>query len=152
MNRTVLLSVLLTISPGLGADERVESLPSQYRKWLEEEVVYIITDREKEVFLSIETLEGRNRFIDAFWRKRDPNLVTPENEFKEEHYRRLQHANEFLGQETFRPGWKPTGAVFTSFSVSLGKTGGSTATTSWSPSSFGSIRVILHWGCRRFST
>ena len=106
MNRTVLLSVLLTISPGLGADERVESLPSQYRKWLEEEVVYIITDREKEVFLSIETLERRNRFIDAFWRKRDPNLVTPENEFKEEHYRRLQHANEFLGQETFRPGWK----------------------------------------------
>ena len=87
-------------------DERLERLTPEHRKWLEEEVVYIILDREREVFLSLETVEERKSFIEAFWRKRDPNPATPENEFKEEHYRRLEYANKFLGRETFLPGWK----------------------------------------------
>jgi len=56
--------------------------------------------------LSLESIEERNRFIEAFWRKRDPNLATPENEFKIEHYRRLDYANQYLGRETFREGWR----------------------------------------------
>ena len=52
------------------------------------------------------TQEERARFIEAFWAKRDPNRTTPVNEFKEEHYRRIQYANEFLGRETYRPGWQ----------------------------------------------
>jgi GWxTD domain-containing protein len=77
-----------------------------HEKWIEEEVPYIITDREKEVFLQLENAEERDRFIDAFWARRDPNPATPVNEFKEEHYKRIEYANEFLGRETFSPGWR----------------------------------------------
>ncbi len=67
--------------------------------------MYFILDREKDVFLSLETLEERERFIEAFWRKRDPNPATPQNEFKEELYRRIEFANSTLGLEAPRPGW-----------------------------------------------
>jgi GWxTD domain-containing protein len=77
-----------------------------HRKWIEEEVVYIITDREKEVFLELQTVEERDRFIEAFWSRRDPNPATPRNEFREEHHRRIDYANQFLGRDTFRPGWR----------------------------------------------
>jgi GWxTD domain-containing protein len=77
-----------------------------HRKWIEEEVPYIITEREKEVFRELETAEERDRFIDAFWARRDPNPATPVNEFKEEHEKRIEYANEFLGRESFRPGWR----------------------------------------------
>ena len=75
-------------------------------KWIEEEVVYIATDREKEVFRELQTVEERVRFIEAFWTRRDPNPATPLNEFREEHYKRVDHANQFLGRDTFRPGWR----------------------------------------------
>ncbi len=88
------------------SDERLDRLSEEHRTWLERDVVYIITEREREVFLTLETVEERNRFIEAFWRKRDPNLATPENEFKIEHYRRLEYANKYLGRETFREGWR----------------------------------------------
>jgi GWxTD domain-containing protein len=77
-----------------------------HRKWIEEEVPYIITDREKEVFLQLSTVEERNRFIESFWARRDPNPATPANEFREEHYKRIDYANRFLGRDTFRPGWR----------------------------------------------
>ena len=92
--------------PNRAEDDRLEKLSPEHRKWLVEEVVYIILDREREVFLSLETVDDRNRFIEAFWRKRDPNRATPENEFKEEHYRRIEYANKFLGRATFRKGWQ----------------------------------------------
>ncbi|HJS74560.1 MAG TPA: GWxTD domain-containing protein, partial [Vicinamibacteria bacterium] len=89
-----------------GADERLERLPPQLRKWLEEEVVYVISDAEKDLFLSLETQEERARFIEAFWRVRDPDPATKENEFETEHYRRLDYASRTLSKETARPGWK----------------------------------------------
>lgn len=77
-------------------------LPEMYRKWLEEEVVYIITKTEKAVFLKLETDRERDMFIGAFWRQRDPTSGTPENENKREHYRRFNYANQH-----FRPGgWR----------------------------------------------
>lgn len=88
------------------ADERLERLPAEYRKWLEEEVVYIISDAEKDVFLSLGTKEERERFVEAFWRARDPDPATKENEFLTEHYRRLEYASTKLSPETARPGWK----------------------------------------------
>lgn len=108
MRRTAwMVALLLALGAnGYGKDERLERLSPEHRKWLEEEVVYIITDSEREVFLQLETLEERENFIEAFWRKRDPNPATPENEFKVEHYQRLEYANKFLGRETFRPGWR----------------------------------------------
>ncbi|MBS3819422.1 GWxTD domain-containing protein, partial [bacterium] len=74
-------------------EAKEDNLPERYRKWLEEEVVYIITPLEKEVFLKLKTDRERDLFIEAFWKHRDPNHSTPENEFKEEHYRRLNYVN-----------------------------------------------------------
>ena len=107
MLRTLLPAILggVLLAPA-AADERVDRLPEEHKTWLERDVVYIITERERDVFLSLETLDERNRFIEAFWRKRDPNRTTPENEYRVEHYRRLDYANTYLGRETFRPGWR----------------------------------------------
>lgn len=83
-----------------------KDLPSTYRKWLEEEVVYIITPKEKAVFLQLETDREREIFIDAFWKQRDPEILTPENEFRVEHYKRIAYANQFLGREGPGAGWR----------------------------------------------
>lgn len=100
------LILLLAFAGLAGADERLEKLPELHRKWLTEEVVYIITDVEKETFLSLETERERSSFVEAFWRKRDQNPSTSENEYRVEHYERLAYANEFYGRDTFRPGWQ----------------------------------------------
>ena len=90
----------------VSADERLDRLSQEERDWLEKEVLYIITERERDVYLTLETREERVRFIEAFWRKRDPNPATPINEYRDEHYRRFEHANKFLGRDTFREGWR----------------------------------------------
>ncbi len=82
-----------------------KELPPFYRKWLEEEVVYIITEKERDIFLQLTTDRERRLFTDAFWKIRDPTPGTPENEYKEEHYKRIAYANKFLGRETSRAGW-----------------------------------------------
>jgi len=86
--------------------ELLRALPEKYRKWLEEEVVYIISQKEREVFLRLENDRQRDIFIEAFWKQRDPNPNTPENEFKTEHYRRLEYANKHFGKESPGPGWR----------------------------------------------
>jgi GWxTD domain-containing protein len=102
---SAILLALLSSSIAL-ADDRLERLTPDHRKWLEEEVVYIITESERDAFLSIETADLRGRFIEAFWKRRDPNPATIENEFRDEHYRRLEYANRVLGRETARPGFR----------------------------------------------
>ncbi len=101
-----LVIAALVLPLAAGADDRVKKLSEEHRNWLERDVLYIITDKERDVFLSLPTMEERTRFIEAFWRKRDPNPATPANEYKDEHYRRIEHANTFLGRETFREGWR----------------------------------------------
>ncbi len=86
--------------------EKPPVLPERYRKWLEEEVVYIITPVEKEIFLKLNNDRERELFIEAFWKHRDPVPETEENEFKVEHYRRIEYANKYFGRETTKPGWK----------------------------------------------
>ena len=81
-----------------------KELDSAYRVWLDEEVPYIITDAERDAFLSLQTNEDRENFIEQFWLRRDPTPDTPENEFKEEHYRRIAYANEHFASGM--PGWK----------------------------------------------
>ncbi len=83
-----------------------EELPPIFKKWLKEEVVYIISSKEKEIFLQLETDRERQIFVDAFWRIRDPNPSTPENEFKIEHYQRIAYANKMLGRDTPGEGWR----------------------------------------------
>ncbi len=100
------LSLIVISSASAGSDEREKNLPEPYRKWLQEEVTYIISNVERETFLSLSTESERQAFTEVFWRKRDPNPSTLENEYKTEHYERLAYANEFLGRDTFRPGWQ----------------------------------------------
>lgn len=94
--------------PALGNPQKKspKDLPENHRAWLEEEVVYIITPKEKDVFLQLQTDREREMFIEAFWKQRDPYPNTPENEFKEEHSRRISYANHTFGREAPGPGWR----------------------------------------------
>jgi len=102
-----ILIIGLLLPAGLNAKKKsIKDLPEKHKKWLEEEVVYIITSKEKEVFLQLETDRERDFLIEAFWKQRDPTPGTPRNEFKEEHYRRINYANHWHGKGTTKPGWK----------------------------------------------
>ncbi|MGQ9801345.1 MAG: GWxTD domain-containing protein [Candidatus Saccharicenans sp.] len=94
------------VSPRPQKKEKEPDLPDRYRKWLEEEVVYIITPVEKEIFLKLRTDRERDLFIEAFWKHRDPVPETEENEFRKEHYSRIEYANKYFGRESPKPGWK----------------------------------------------
>ncbi len=79
-------------------------LSKTYKKWLNEDVVWIITDEERAAFKQLTNDEERDNFIEAFWQRRDPTPDTEENEYKEEHYRRIAYANEHFAAGI--PGWK----------------------------------------------
>ena len=81
-----------------------QELSKTYRKWLDEDVRWIISDEEREVFKKLSNDDERDQFIEAFWLRRDPSPDTIENEFKEEHYRRIAYANEHFAAGI--PGWK----------------------------------------------
>ncbi len=81
-----------------------EEQEEYYQKWLREDAVYLINEQEKEVFLKLSTDDERDAFIEQFWRRRDADHSTAENEFKEEHYRRIAYANEHF--HSGEPGWK----------------------------------------------
>jgi len=81
-----------------------KELDSSYRKWLDEDVVYIITPEERSAFLHLATNEEREQFIEQFWQRRNPDPDSVENTFKEEHYRRIAYANEHFASGI--PGWK----------------------------------------------
>src|SRR5258705_7626142 len=69
-------------------------LNSNDKRWLNQDVVWIITDEERKAFMMLSNDEERENFIESFWQRRDPTPDTAENEFKEEHYRRIAYANE----------------------------------------------------------
>lgn len=98
--------ILLMCLTAYGLLRGSEELEYKYRKWLDEDVTYIITAKEKEVFLQLENDRERELFIEAFWRHRDPTPLDDRNEFKEEHYRRIEYANRQFGRASSLPGWK----------------------------------------------
>src|SRR5882762_7724178 len=79
-------------------------LKKAYKDWLEKDVAYIITDEERRAFKKLATDDEREKFIEEFWRRRDPDPDTDENEFKEEYYERIAYANEHFASGI--PGWK----------------------------------------------
>src|SRR5579863_1046249 len=81
-----------------------QELKGAYRTWLDQDVAYIITDQERKAFKSLSNDEERESFIEAFWQRRNPDPDSPENEFREEHYRRIAYANEHFAAG--KPGWK----------------------------------------------
>src|SRR5580765_2663665 len=86
------------------ARKTLKELDSQYRQWLNEDVIYIISPEERNAFLQLDTNEEREQFIEQFWLRRSSNPDLPENDFKEEHYRRIAYANEHFASGI--PGWK----------------------------------------------
>jgi len=105
--RVFLLFFLAGFAPlASSATGQKKDLPPLYKKWLEEEVVYIISPLEKQVFGKLQTDRERDLFIEAFWRQRDPTPGTMENEFKTEHFRRINYANYYLGRQSPLPGWR----------------------------------------------
>lgn len=81
-----------------------KELETPYKKWLNEDVGYIISDEERKAFKNMQTDEERQQFVEGFWLRRDPTPDTEENEFKEEHYRRIAYTNEHYASGI--PGWK----------------------------------------------
>ena len=81
-----------------------QELKGPYKTWLNEDVPWIITDQERAAFKSLSNDEERDAFIEQFWLRRNPNPDSPENEFREEHYRRIAYANEHFAAG--KPGWK----------------------------------------------
>jgi len=81
-----------------------KELASAYDSWEKTDVAYIITDEERQAFHRLSNDEERDSFIEQFWLRRDPTPDTEENEFKEEHYRRIAYANERFASGI--PGWK----------------------------------------------
>ena len=79
-------------------------LKKAYKDWLDKDVTYIITDEERKAFKKLATDDEREKFIEEFWRRRDPDPDTDENEFKEEYYERSAYANEHFASGV--PGWR----------------------------------------------
>src|SRR6266536_787361 len=114
--RLTLFLSFLVASPLLFAQESRPQDPSEkprnvkpelkkaYKDWLEKDVTYVITDEERKAFKKLATDDERERFIEEFWRRRDPDPDTDENEFKEEYYERIAYANEHFASGI--PGWK----------------------------------------------
>jgi GWxTD domain-containing protein len=112
----VILSLLNSVPFSFGQDPRSAQDPSQkprnvkpelkkaYKDWLDKDVTYIITDEERKAFKKLATDDEREKFIEEFWRRRDPDPDTDENEFKEEYYERIAYANEHFASGI--PGWK----------------------------------------------
>ncbi|HKQ88267.1 MAG TPA: GWxTD domain-containing protein [Candidatus Acidoferrales bacterium] len=81
-----------------------KELDTPYKKWLDEDVAYIITPEERDTFLHLQTNEERETFIEAFWQRRNPDPDSPDNSYKDEIYRRIAYANEHFASGI--PGWK----------------------------------------------
>jgi GWxTD domain-containing protein len=100
------------VAPVQQAEPAVASTP--YKKWLNEDVAYIITNQERAVYKSLVSDAQHESFIEDFWLRRDPTPGTPENEFKEEHYRRIAYVNEHFASTI--PGWKTDrGRIYITF-------------------------------------
>jgi GWxTD domain-containing protein len=108
----VLSAVIVTITVALAltawqtkAQDTPAAANTPYQHWLNEDVAYIIADDERAAFKRLETDAERKEFIRQFWLRRDPTPGTEENEFKEEHYRRIAYANDHFDDSKL-PGWK----------------------------------------------
>lgn len=153
--QSVRIAVLLAavLLPAFSSGQE-QSAPAQIplsewsRQWLEEVVVYIITPAEKKAFLMLANEAERGQFIENFWKKRDPNPVTPQNELKDAYYRRIALANKYFGASGIA-GWRTDrGRTF----ILLGpphqieRDFGSQALTSSSSTGYAEKETWQYWG------
>ena len=91
-----------------------KELEGPYHRWIDQDVAYIITEPERKAFNQLQNDDEREQFVEQFWLRRDPTPDTQENEFKEEHYRRIAHANERFASGI--PGWRTDrGRIYITF-------------------------------------
>lgn len=93
-------------TPPAEPSAQAQAASRAYAKWLNEDVVYIITREERAAFLKLESNQEREMFIQQFWERRDPTPGTPENESRDEHYRRIAQANLRFPTATGTAGWR----------------------------------------------
>ncbi len=105
MHRTAFVLLALFCSLHLSAATKKPQLPAQYKKWIDQDVVYIITDEERKAFLGLTTDDEREKFMENFWDIRNPLHGSDRNPYKEEHYKRIEYANGHFGHESTTPGW-----------------------------------------------
>jgi GWxTD domain-containing protein len=106
MRLKIEILALLVVLGALPAISQSDKLPSPYRVWLDEDVPYIITSLEREVFLKLQTDRERDLFIEAFWKHREPAAGGSGTTFKAEHYKRIAYADRVYGRTSTLPGWK----------------------------------------------
>jgi GWxTD domain-containing protein len=106
MNRTVFaaIALLCTLHVSSAATKKPK-LAEQFQRWLDRDVVYIITDEERKEFLALNTDADRDKYMESFWDARNPKHGSEHNSLKEEHYARLEYANSHFGRESNTPGW-----------------------------------------------
>jgi GWxTD domain-containing protein len=117
----MMLVMMWGVAPAAPAQEKDrndakkrDELKDVYKKWINEDVNYIITDDERKAFKALKTDEERDQFIEQFWLRRDPDPDTPENEYKDQYYERIQYANEHFTSGI--PGWKTDrGRIYVTF-------------------------------------
>ena len=96
--------VVVLLASAFGASR--SSLPEKYKKWLQQDVAYIITNEEKSAFLGLGDDAARDNFIEHFWSIRNPTPGSPDNVYRTEHYRRIAYANQFFGHISHSEGWR----------------------------------------------
>jgi GWxTD domain-containing protein len=116
------------------AKQTRESISSVYKRWLDEDVRWIITDEERKTFQALKTDDEREQFIEQFWLRRDPDPDTDANEYREEYYQRIAYANEHFTSGI--PGWKTDrGRIYIMFGkadqIESHPSGGSYERPSW---------------------
>lgn len=123
-SRFLLLSLLIGVlvsaehsflaAPAEKKSEKTGDQVEYFKKWVDEDVAYIITTEERNVFKALKNDEERESFIEQFWSRRNPDPRSPYNMFKEEHYRRITYANERF--QSGMPGWKTDrGRIYITF-------------------------------------
>jgi GWxTD domain-containing protein len=125
-----LAAAVLATSVSVGFAQKDKEQPSQdpttkdrkvgkevkkvYTDWVNKDVAYVITGDEKKAFKALKTDEERENFIENFWRRRDPDPDTEENEYREQYYERIAYANEHFASGI--PGWKTDrGRIYITF-------------------------------------
>src|SRR5713101_6175264 len=106
-SKVLVVLVLFLALPSLcSAKDPTKALPPRYRDWLKKDAVYIITNEEQDAFLSLTADDARDRFIERFWEIRNPTPGSPENSYKNEHYRRIEYATQYFGDAATTEGWR----------------------------------------------
>lgn len=88
--------------PAVAIDER----------WADGAIRFLMTSREKEDWKRLSDPVTRAEFVSAFWQKRDPDPLTPENEFRVETENRLRFADSHFVQEEKKGSETDRGMVF----------------------------------------